>query len=615
MSTNSTDMGAYIPTTPANPAGAVGDFKSSGSGSFQGTQTPVTLPNNIVIKSNNLGTPVTTPQQASTPTIANNVVNGQNYNPATSTANPTVAGGFVNNQTPNQTGAIPTTQTPTEQSPTNNNTQNQPTNLFDAANNGFLNSYKVTKSDIRDLEKKTNLSLKWWPFGELCYIKHYFSNLNSNTYYLLLSMLVYGFDFKVLTSTIVPQHDKAVIDLNFISDFKSMVNDPVIMKFLKKTPAYQKGCFDNIGAYGVTHGLNSDHQPSNPITGPQKNYSSLTTSLLDGIHSGATQELENFCNKIRTHAYLSLPKGSFGSLQRIISGINGVITSFQKIISDLYQGCIKIIQKMYAVINGIMVKINQAILSIINKIIPLDLLCLILDTLQVLMDDIGFFTSLFQMSGSFITYFNSIQATINGTSAFLNGLSNQNNALGSLGAVTSFFPPQVQSIVNMVNITSYSPEGFLADKLTNYGYGAVLEAMQGNLVGALISQYGAGAVATSPLASLYNKAQLTYAHFGQEFPLSPSNLMGNTYSDPYGRNVDINGNPVSGLAKTFTTDFSNFTQSVSDLFTGATPQQQNETPATAATQQAQGVAAPAQQTATSTAVQGALLNNAGSQLG
>lgn len=433
-------------------------------------------------------------------------------------------------------------------------------NLFTASNNSFLNNYTVTKKDIKDLEKQTNLSLLPWPFGELCYIKHCFSNLNSNTYYLLLSMLVYGFDYKVLTSKIVPEHDKAVIDLNFINDFKLMANDPVISKFIRKTPAYAKGCFDNVGCFGVTHAVNGANQSSSPISGPTSNQSSLVTSLINKIHPNATQELESFCNKIRTHAWLSLPKGSFGSLSSIISKINGVITAFQTIISDVYQGCIQLVQKMYAVVNGIINKAQKALLDLVNKIIPLDLLCLILATLQTLLDDVNFFTSLFQMSGPFLNYLNTFQNYLTSASQLVSN---------PFATIQSYMPPQVNNIINMVNQIGADPNGYLADHLNNYGYGYVLNALQGNLMGAIVNKYGPQYASITPLGNALTQATAVYSRFGGQFPSMPATMGPNIYTGNESKTkTDVNGNPIDNIQNVLMSDYNQFTASLSNLFSG-----------------------------------------------
>lgn len=392
----------------------------------------------------------------------------------------------------------------------------------------------VTKSEIRELEKKTNLTL--YPFifgGELAKIKHQFTNLNINKYYLLLSLLVYGFDSQVLEASVQGQQ-KYIIDDAFVSDFLALARQPEIVDFLKKTPAWQKGCFDGIGKLGSTE-MNANNMANNPISGPEKTTPSLVESLLNKIHPDAVDNLEKFCNTIRTRAYLSLPKGSFGSLGRIVAGLQGVVTSFGKIINDIYNGVIFYIQKVYAWVNGILQEIQRQLLKAIERIIPLSLICLILDTIQVVLDDINFFTSLFNMSGPLLDYLNTFQSFINIAS---------NLVTNPFTTVMAYMPPEVQNVINIVNQIGTDPGGFLADQLSNYGYAWVATALQGNLIGALVDKFGPQYAAITPLGNILTKAAAISNRFGQGatfFPSTAASLGPNIYN---GGREDLYGNPV-----------------------------------------------------------------------
>jgi phage-related protein len=116
--------------------------------------------------------------------------------------------------------------------------------------------------------------------------------------------------------------------------------------------------------------------------------------MMEKIHPGALADLEKFCNAIRTHSYLAMPKGSLGSIGRIVAGINGVVAAFQSIINDIYNGIILYIQQVYAWVNGIIGELQKKLMQAIEDIIPLDLICLLLDTFQTILDDVNFFTSL-----------------------------------------------------------------------------------------------------------------------------------------------------------------------------------------------------------------------------
>ncbi len=392
----------------------------------------------------------------------------------------------------------------------------------------------VTGEEIKDLEIKTNLTLYPYVFGgELARIKHQFSNLNTNKYYLLLALLVYGFDNKVLESAVQGQ-EKYIIDQGFINDFLALARQPELAEILKKTPAWQKGCFDGIGKLGSTE-MNANNMANNPISGPEKTTPSLVEYLLNKIHPDAVENLEKFCNTIRTRAYLSLPKGAFGSLGRIVAGLQGVVAAFSQIINDIYNGVIYYIQQIYAWVNGILQEIQRQLLKAIERIIPLRLICLILDTVQVILDDINFFTSLFNMSGPLLNYLNTIQNFVNIAS---------NLVTNPFTTVMAYMPPEVQNIINLVNQIGTDPGGFIADQLSNYGYAWVATALQGNLVGALVDKFGPQYAAITPLGNVLTKTAAIANRYGQGatfFPPTAASLGPNLYN---GGREDIYGNPV-----------------------------------------------------------------------
>lgn len=476
----------------------------------------------------------------------------------------TIASGFLGFIEPNPTiGSMPPPAglTPEEK------TQKAQQDLNTSLNNAFLNSYTVTEEDIAELEIATRLVTKKDGKNKVdnqkeednkkglgLIYKKFSANLNLNRKYLLLSMLVYGFDYKVLTANLNPNQNECTIDDNFIKNFQDLIKDEELAKYIKQTPAYDKGCFDGYGAYGATAITGDSHQ-SNPMTGAARHQPSLTEKLLNSIHPDAYKNIESFCNKIRTRSWLALPKNGFGSLSKIVHGIQASIEAFQEMIADMYQGCIEVIQQVYAYLNGVMVAVQKKIISIINENIPLDFICLILDTLQVLMDDINFFTSLFQMSGPFLNYLNNFQSFLNSASQFVSN---------PLSTIQAYLPEEVNNIINLVNQIGADPNGFIADQLNNYGYGYVLNALQGNLVGAISNKYGPQYAAITPLGNILTKATAVYSRFGGQFPATPATLGPNIYTGPQGMSVDVNGNPVR-LKSVSSSDISDVSKTTRNL--------------------------------------------------
>jgi hypothetical protein len=397
----------------------------------------------------------------------------------------------------------------------------------------LFNGHRVTAKEVSELERQTNLTLYPYVFGgELARIKHQFSNLNADKYYLLLNFLVYGFDNKVLSSS-MQGNTRFVIDQTFIDDFLRMARTPQLQEALKKTPAYQKGCFEDIGKLGSTE-ANVDNMANSPL-GSKRNHPSLITNLMEKIHPGALADLEKFCNAIRTRSYLSLPKGSLGSIGRIVAGINGVVAAFQAIVNDIYNGIILYIQQIYAWINGIIAQLQKKLLEFIESIIPLDLICLLLDTFQVILDDINFFTSLFNMSNSFTNVMNSIQNVVNQISSVVS------NPFSTLSA---FLPPNITNIVQQINQIGTDPGGFLADQLSNYGYAWAAQAIQGNIIGALSNKFGPQYAAFNPIANILAQSGTILNRYGQGaqmYPAVAASMGPNIYN---GGNEDVYGHPI-----------------------------------------------------------------------
>jgi hypothetical protein len=375
------------------------------------------------------------------------------------------------------------------------------------------------KVEIRSLEKQTNLNLLPYLFGgELARIKHQFSDLNINKYYLLLCLLVYGFDNNTMSASIGQDHAKYIIDEQFIKDFQAMIKIPQLADILKKTPAYSKGSFDNLGQQG-NMAANGDMMDNNPMTGPTRYTPSLVTNAMEKICPGSVAGLEKFCNTIRTRSYLSMPKGAFGSIQKVMRIVNGVVKAFNKLINGFYKELNKYIRKAYAFINGIIKEIQDKMMQFISEIIPLDLLCLLLDTVQVILDDLNFFTSLFNMTGPMLGYLNTVQTFVNTASNFIQ------NPFTTLKA---YLPKEVAQVVDTIEQIGTDPEGFISDQLSNMGLSYINTALQGDVVGAFIQHYGANYYPVSgPLSDAMSKASAIWERYsadGSRLPTSMSDL-------------------------------------------------------------------------------------------
>jgi hypothetical protein len=305
---------------------------------------------------------------------------------------------------------------------------------------------------------------------------------------------------------------------------------------LKKTPAGLSGALEDVGAEGLLASLSQMLQES-PVKGAKRNTPTLIEQALNMIHPKFTETVEKYCVLIKSRAYLSMPPMGVGSLQKVVGAMKGIMKAFQGIIFNIYQGAMRAIQQFYAYINGIVTKIQKMLVSIIEQIIPLDLICLILEAIQTLLDDANFFSSMFGGKGSFFQYLNTFQTYINAAS---------NMVRNPFTLLKDFIPADIQKIIDMVDQVGSDPNGFLTDQLNNYGYGYVMSALQGNFYGALVSKYGSKFPALRAAEYFVGRADGVAGGMGVSTP-NPASMGPNIHQTEDGKYVDENNNPVNPL--------------------------------------------------------------------
>lgn len=310
---------------------------------------------------------------------------------------------------------------------------------------------------------------------------------------------------------------------------------------LKKTPGWEQMHQD--GENSLMGGLNgiftamSNLMTHNPATGPTSNTPPLVSQMLNNIHPEFTNNIERFANSIRTRSYLALPAMAFGSLRRVVSALNGALKGFQRIIGDVYQGAIKIIKMFYSYINGIMQEIKRFMMDVIERIIPIGLICLILEAAQILLDDIKFFTSIFSQSASLFNILNTVQSAINTAS---NIFSNP------LSFLAGFLPPEVKNIVDTIDKIGQDPDSFISEQLQNYGMGYVADALNGDLLGALATKYGGNNRYLAAINAISGRLQDACPR-AFDYPKPPAASW--NYGNDREPVLDANLNPIDGVKK------------------------------------------------------------------
>lgn len=374
---------------------------------------------------------------------------------------------------------------------------------------------------IENLEKQTLLTQSQEGVNCLSYLKNIFSR-RLEQYKAYLHLLIDGVDavgkVSTYTDSVGKVHNVGITTYKFQRLHRyAQRKELVLLKTM--TPAGKKGAFEEFGTEGVICALNQKRLNNNPVTGSEKNSPSLVEYSLNKIHPKFVETLEQFCSMIKARAYLALPAMAFGSLQRVVARLNGVVGAIQKIIFSVYKGVINAIKQFYAYINGIIVKIQKMAINVIEQIIPFDLICLILEAVQVIMDDINFFTSLFGQQGSIFQYLNTFQNYLNlGANALSNPFSTLN----------AYIPSDINNIIQTVDQIGSDPNGFLTDQLSNYGYAWAVNALQGDILGAVINKYGAQYAAIGPVSQLLNSSE-GYSRGMGYFPPTPAVVGPNVY--------------------------------------------------------------------------------------
>ncbi len=354
--------------------------------------------------------------------------------------------------------------------------------------------------DIPQLEKATGLS------PNVLQIIKADSWPDRSVYAARLSILAYGFKTKNQTFTVTEnlgtdlaknsvsttQKTTTTVDKDFYNSFITYLNQTGLMPAIANTPAAKNitdggtSELESIGALGSQLRYISNNSV-NMMTGPSVNNPSLIGDLLNSIHPGMVDELENFCNVIRTHSFLSLPSDAMGSINQAMWFITGAVNAFYSAIVSIYQALQRLMNEYYAAINAVIRMIQTEIISIIEQIIPLDLICMILDAVQTILDDIGFFGQIFGGSDQLFETLNSIQTVVNYASFGVNF------AYNPIGGLQALFPQQAQQVFEFVNNIQNMPQVYLSKLMTHIGFGVVANNRGLQIANAIIQHYGLGA--------------------------------------------------------------------------------------------------------------------------
>jgi hypothetical protein len=269
-----------------------------------------------------------------------------------------------------------------------------------------------------------------------------------------------------------------------------------ITKIFKKTPAFKDKFFEDIGEIGTTMLANSERLPSNPISGSAKHNPSLIERMLNKIHPKFTEEAEKYINILKGKVYLALPANVLGSIQYAINYINGIVKAIAQQINEIYQGVLKYIQDFIAQIDAIMGMIMQVLLTMIDEIIPLDIICLILDIISIFTGNLTFITNIISHSAKISDVLKMFDVDLGGVGDFLSDPVN---------TIKDFLPDDVKNVVEIAESVANDPVGYLGSVLSDYGYSYMAKYLEGDIMGGILDQFGSQAPILYPISGIMKK--------------------------------------------------------------------------------------------------------------
>jgi hypothetical protein len=147
-------------------------------------------------------------------------------------------------------------------------------------------------------------------------------------------------------------------------------------------------------------------------------------------------------------------------------------------------------------IDGIMGMIMQTILSLVDKIIPLEIICLILDVISLFAGDLTFITNLFSHSAKISDVLKTFDIDIPVVGDFLSD---------PINTLKDFLPDDVKNIVDIAESVANDPMGYVGDVLTDYGYSYMARYLEGDIMGGVLDQFGSQAPILYPISGIMKK--------------------------------------------------------------------------------------------------------------
>jgi hypothetical protein len=278
---------------------------------------------------------------------------------------------------------------------------------------------------------------------------------------------------------------------DFIDKSAGILYNCGLLDLCKRTcPAGKNGQLNDLGRLGLFSRL-TGFQVTNPITGPAIQLPPSSKDTLDVQHSGFVDGLQSFCESINTHAYLKcFAVGSYGGFQEAIHSITNTVHDFYDAMFDLYQDMQLLMIQAQMMIQQYIADLQFFLTNrfLQGKIgLFLSLICLVLSTVQTVIDDVAFFGSLFDGSDNLFAVLNSVQTVVNFGAQAIEYIYNPITA-----GLPALFPKEAKQLVDFVNKLGDVPSNYLGILLKHFSFGKAMHNKGIAIANTIIQHYGLG---------------------------------------------------------------------------------------------------------------------------
>lgn len=271
-----------------------------------------------------------------------------------------------------------------------------------------------------------------------------------------------------------------------------LYNCGLLAKAKSSTPAGKSGHLNSLGQAGKLPRLMEKN--ANSISGKRTHLPPNCAAIIEQANVGWANDIADACEAINSHSWMTnTAVGSFGGITEALHYITGAVTNFQQALLDLYMGMKLAMLQAQLFLNHIIGLIEDFLVNkYLGKGLPLLLIitiaCLVLSSIQTLIDDVAFFGSLFDGSDQLYQVLNVFQKVVNIGSEIINVIEHPI----TVGVAVYVFPKQAKGLQDFINNLGKIPEQFLSSLLQGFN------TKRGNnsaiaIANAIIAHYGLGA--------------------------------------------------------------------------------------------------------------------------